>query len=87
VISLIKWSVGITLALAATGQLKLATLMTLKLAAEAQQRQFNLAKLSRVLTAANPKPANKINVHQETSDKSLRRSGELRSTSSPETYR
>lgn len=50
-ISFIKWSVGIALALTATGQLKPATMTMLKLATEAQQYQVSYSKFTRLLTA------------------------------------
>jgi hypothetical protein len=49
--SFIKWVLGVTIALAATGQLKPATLAMPKLAAKAHQHQMSYGKFSRTLTA------------------------------------
>jgi len=47
--SFIKWVIGIALGLAATGQLKQATLNMMEAAADAQKHQLSLSKLSRAL--------------------------------------
>ena len=49
--SFIKWVFGITVALAATGQLKPGTAVMFKLAANAHQHQMSYGKFSRTLTA------------------------------------
>jgi len=52
--SFFKWALGIALALAATGQLRSATLRMAQMAMEAQRHQLSYGKFSRMLTSPNP---------------------------------
>jgi hypothetical protein len=49
--SFLKWTIGIALGLAVTGQLKSATLKMAQMAVEAQKHQISYGRFSRMLTA------------------------------------
>jgi hypothetical protein len=53
--SFIKWMFAVALSLAATGQLKSATLKMAQLAIEAQKHQISYGKFSRMLTEPHHK--------------------------------